>query len=222
MDFPVLKTYCPNSQEHLERPSPTVILDIDLKYISRPHRKGIIYHSLPNEEACPSHCPSPTAGLKALLCCYYSLQLLPSSSSLSPTGCNLTSPTGMWPALFKGTGPAEYSLGPSLAGGHREQGEQSPDDIVIVELVPLPLPAFHLHLVLLVVHIVPSARLEGAVNLGFWVARVWEGGFEPWGQRGCVQGSPLLPQGEMGRIWITTMRKGESKTEERRKEQEHI
>lgn len=79
---------------------------------------------------------------------------------------------GMCLPPFKGRNEAEYSLGPTFTSGDCEQGEQSPDDVVVVKLMAFPLPALHLHLVLLVVHIVPSARLEESSNLAFYTARL--------------------------------------------------
>jgi len=89
----------------------------------------------------------------------------------------------------KGRGWSKYSLGPTLASGDCEQGEQRPDYIVIVKLMSFPLPALHLHLVLLMVHIVPSARLEE--SSGFVSVRLQEGCSIP-GTVCVMGGTPLL------------------------------
>lgn len=49
-----------------------------------------------------------------------------------------------------------HSLRPSFPCGDGEEGQQSPDDVVVVEFMAFPFPAFHLHLVFLVIHIVAS------------------------------------------------------------------
>lgn len=49
-----------------------------------------------------------------------------------------------------------HSLRPSFPCGDGEEGQQSPDDVVVVEFMALPFPTFHLHLVFLVIHIVAS------------------------------------------------------------------
>lgn len=51
---------------------------------------------------------------------------------------------------------ARHSLRPSFPRGDGEEGQQSPDDVVVVEFVALPFPTFHLHLVFLVIYIVAS------------------------------------------------------------------
>lgn len=89
----------------------------------------------------------------------------------------------------KGRGWSKYSLGPTLASGDCEQGEQRPDYIVIVKLMSFPLPALHLHLVLLMVHIVPSARLEE--SSGFVSVRLQESCSIP-GTVCVMGGTPLL------------------------------
>ena len=59
-----------------------------------------------------------------------------------------------------------YSLRPSFPCGDSEEGQQSPDDVVIMEFMALPLSAFHLHLVFLVIYIVASkTRAEMDQNL---------------------------------------------------------
>lgn len=47
-----------------------------------------------------------------------------------------------------------HSLRPALPCGDGEERQQSPDDVVVVELVPLPLPPLDLLLVLPVVDVV--------------------------------------------------------------------
>lgn len=59
-----------------------------------------------------------------------------------------------------------YSLRPPFPCGDSEEGQQSPDDVVIMEFMALPLSAFHLHLVFLVIYIVASkTRAEMDQNL---------------------------------------------------------
>lgn len=47
-----------------------------------------------------------------------------------------------------------HSLRPALPSRDGEERQQSPDDVVVVELVPLPLPPLDLLLVLPVVNVV--------------------------------------------------------------------
>lgn len=67
-----------------------------------------------------------------------------------------------------------HSLRPSFPRGHGEEGQQRPDDVVVVELVALPFPAFHLHLVLLVIHVVASETSAHVRPGGFSAARLVE------------------------------------------------
>jgi hypothetical protein len=57
--------------------------------------------------------------------------------------------------------PIHHSLRPSFPSGDCEEGEQRPDDVVIMEFMALPFSALHLHLVFLMVYIVASeTRIE--------------------------------------------------------------
>lgn len=56
--------------------------------------------------------------------------------------------------------PGRHLLRPSLSSGDSEEGEQSPDDIVVVKVVPLPLSSLHLFLVLPVVNVVTPKTTE--------------------------------------------------------------
>ena len=76
-----------------------------------------------------------------------------------------------------------HSLRPSFPGGDGEEGQQGPDDVVVVEFVALPLPTFHLHLVFLVIHIVASKTSTETRQSCFTVAC---GGEE-------VPGTPVMP-----------------------------
>lgn len=52
-----------------------------------------------------------------------------------------------------------HSLRPSLSSGDCKESEQSPDDVVVVKLVPLPFSSLHLLLVFPVVNVVtPKAQ----------------------------------------------------------------
>lgn len=54
-----------------------------------------------------------------------------------------------------------HSLRPSFPRGDSEEGQQGPDNVVIVELMALPFSAFDLHLVFLMIYIVASkTRIE--------------------------------------------------------------
>lgn len=53
-----------------------------------------------------------------------------------------------------------HLLRPTLSSGDSEEGEQSPDDIVVVKVVPLPLSSLHLFLVLPVVNVVTPTTTE--------------------------------------------------------------
>lgn len=50
--------------------------------------------------------------------------------------------------------PVRHSLRPALSGGNCEESEQSPDDVVIVKLLSLPVSSLHLLLVLPIVNVV--------------------------------------------------------------------
>lgn len=66
--------------------------------------------------------------------------------------------------------PTHHSLRPPFPCGDGEEGQQGPDDVVVVEFMALPFSAFHLHLVLLVIDIVASKtraeRKQGPFTLG--------------------------------------------------------
>lgn len=49
-------------------------------------------------------------------------------------------------------------LWPALSGGHGEERQKSPEDIIIVELVSLPLPLLHLLPVPPIVNVVASTQ----------------------------------------------------------------
>lgn len=60
-----------------------------------------------------------------------------------------------------------HSLRPALPRGDSEERQQSPDDVVVVELVPLPLPSLDLLLVLPVVDVVtPEVTQETRLDRG--------------------------------------------------------
>lgn len=59
------------------------------------------------------------------------------------------------------TPPPPHSLRPPFPCGDREEGQQGPDDVVVVEFMTLPFPALYLHLIFLVIYIVASeSRIE--------------------------------------------------------------
>lgn len=60
-----------------------------------------------------------------------------------------------------------HSLRPALSSRDGEERQQSPDDVVVVELVPLPLPPLDLLLVLPVVDVVTPK-----VTQQTWLGRV--------------------------------------------------
>lgn len=50
--------------------------------------------------------------------------------------------------------PVRHSLRPPLSSGNSEESQQSPNDVVVVKLVSLPVSSLHLFLVLPVVNVV--------------------------------------------------------------------
>lgn len=47
----------------------------------------------------------------------------------------------------------KHSHGPAFSRGHSEERQQSPEDVVIVEVIFLPLPGLGFHLLLLIIQI---------------------------------------------------------------------
>ena len=58
---------------------------------------------------------------------------------------------------------SHHSLRPPFPCGDGEEGQQSPDDVVIMEFMALPLSAFHLHLVFFMIYIV-AAKTRAEMN----------------------------------------------------------
>lgn len=65
------------------------------------------------------------------------------------------------PALLPGS---RYSLWPALSRGHREEREQGPEHVVIVELVLLPLPVPGFYFVLLIQEVLASVTESWLVS----------------------------------------------------------